>query len=119
MQQRAKKELDQERQVVEAVVSKAGGLVEEQQCIDIRRWHRERLLEPDKKFTWYWEDEERVASVNVEVKPELVILTYEVRVPDEKSERKDPVLLTLGVKFSACNYGGRPRPWFICPIRRM
>jgi hypothetical protein len=102
-------------------VRKKKDLVGNRQCIDIRAWHRNKLLEPapnkDKEFTWEWKNgDQRVLSISVEVRPDLpLILRYEVRVPDDKSERREPIQLRVGISFSPCHYGGRSRPWFLCP----
>ena len=96
-------------------------LVGNRQCIDIRAWHRSRLLEgapnTDKSFTWESENgNHRVPSISVQVRPGLpLILRYEVRVPDDKSEQRKPIQLRVAISFSACHYGGRSRPWFHCP----
>ena len=53
-------------------MSNAKDLVGDRQFIDIREWHRAKLLEPcagkDKEFTLHWEGGEWVRSVSVEVK---------------------------------------------------
>ena len=90
-------------------------MVGERQHIDVRKWDREKLLEPNSEFNWYWRNEESlVTSVSVEVKPALLILRYEVLVPDEKPEGKEHRQLRIGLGSSSCNYGGR-RLWFFCP----
>ena len=96
-------------------------LVGDRQFIDIREWHQNKLLEPvpntDKEFTWECKNSDRrVLSISVEVRPGLpLILRYEVLVADEKSERRRPIQLRVGISFSPCHYGGRSRPWFLCP----
>jgi hypothetical protein len=103
------------------IVRRKKDLVGDRQCLDIREWHRNKLLEPapdkDKGFTWeLGNGEQRVLSISVEVRPELpLILRYEVRTPGDKSERIEAIQLRVGISFSPCHYRGRPRPWFLCP----
>jgi hypothetical protein len=100
-------------------VSNAKDLVGDRQFIDIREWHRAKLLEPspgkDKEFTLHWEGGEWVRSVSVEVKPEQVVLSYQDRLPGDKPEWRE-TREWVDLSFSSCNYGGRRRPWFICPM---
>jgi hypothetical protein len=100
-------------------VSDAKDLVRDRQFIDIREWHRAKLAEPspgkDKEFTLRWESGEWVRSVSVEVKPEQVVLSYQDRLPGDKPVWRD-TKEWVGLSFSSCNYGGRRRPWFICPM---
>jgi hypothetical protein len=102
---------------VEAIVSNAKDLVGDRQFIDIREWHRAKLLEPgpdkDKKFTLRWKGGVCVPSVSVEVKPEQVVLSYQVRELGDKTEWRE-MREWVGLSFSSCNYGGRSRPWFTC-----
>ena len=57
-------------------------LVETCRSIDIRQWQRQRLLEPESRFSWCWQEAGvTVASINVQVKTELVVLTYKARWP--------------------------------------
>jgi hypothetical protein len=100
-------------------VSDAKDLVGDRQFIDIREWHRAKLLEPspgkNREFTLRWEGGEWITSVSVEVKPELVELSYRDRLPGDKPEWRE-TREWVGLSFSSCNYGGRRRPWFICPM---
>jgi hypothetical protein len=105
---------------VEAIVSNAKDLVGDRQSIDIREWHRAKLLEPspgkEKEFTIHWKGNEPIPSVSVEVEPEQVLLSYQDRLPGDKPEWRETREL-VGLSFSSCNYGGRRRPWFICPMQ--
>ena len=82
---------------------------------------RNKLLGPaqdnDVEFTWVLENgDQRVVSMSVEVRRQLpLILRYEIRGADDKSEHREPVQLRVGMGFSPCHYGGRSRPWFLCP----
>lgn len=100
-------------------MSNAKDLVGDRQFIDIREWHRAKLLEPspgkDKEFTLRWESGEWVRSVSVEVKPEQVVLSYQDRLPGDKPVWRE-TREWVGLSFSSCNYGGPRRPWFICPM---
>lgn len=83
-------------------------------AIDVRRWKRDGLLNPNQSFGWQWShDGEVVASIRVRTEPGRVILTYRHRSGgDEWKDESYPIQLD----WSACNFGGE-RPWFICPAR--
>ena len=88
-------------------------LVETCRSIDIRQWQRQRLLEPESRFSWCWQEAGvTVASINVQVKTELVVLTYKARWPGREWQDIDE---RIGLSFSSCHYGGQ-RPWFVCPM---
>ena len=53
-----------------------------------------------------------VASINVQVKTELVVLTYKARWPGQEWQDIDE---RIGLSFSSCHYGGQ-RAWFVCPM---
>ena len=59
--------------------SDADGFVESYLRIDVRRWRREGLLEPNRRFSYCWSKKEAVAdfTVNVEVRGDVVVLIYE------------------------------------------
>lgn len=80
--------------------------------IDIRRWKRDGLLDPNQSFGWHWSrNGENVASINVQTEPGQVILTYRHRRGGEEWKDKSyPVRLD----WTHCNFGGK-RPWFLCP----
>lgn len=104
---------------MEAVVSYAKDLVGDRQFIDIREWHRAKLLEPspgkNREFTLRLEGGEWITSISVEVKPEQVVLSYQDRLPGDKPEWRE-LREWVDLSFSSCNYGGQRRPWFICPM---
>lgn len=80
--------------------------------IDVRRWQRDRLLEPWQAFRWRWHrDGETLASINVHTEQGRVMLTYRYRLyGGEWEDKAMPVSLT----WTPCNYGDK-RPWFRCP----
>ena len=82
--------------------------------IDVRRWKRDGLLDPDQSFGWQWSrDDEVVASIRVRTESDRLILTYRHR--NNGSDWKDesyPVYLD----WTPCPLGGL-RPWFLCPAR--
>ena len=83
--------------------------------LDVRRWQRERLLEPGHYFNRQWlVNGEAVASISVRIQPGRVVLSYKHRRNDEDAwqSKEYPVWLD----WTYCNYGGR-RPWFLCPAR--
>ena len=52
-----------------------------------------------------------VAAINVQVKTELVVLTYKALCLGREWQDIDE---RIGLSFSSCHYGGQ-RPWFVCP----
>ena len=79
--------------------------------IDVRRWHREGILQAGRAGGWQWTDAEtgdRLASIGYRSDGGSVTLSYSID--------GHPLAQTLRLTQSVCNYGGA-RPWFICPIR--
>ena len=82
--------------------------------IDVRRWARDGLLEPGRRFGWQWTiDGEKVASIQAQVEHGQVRLIYRSRDYGDEWESHDyPVRLRL----QPCHYGGY-RQWFACPAQ--
>jgi len=92
----------------------ANDTVEDYRSLDIRRLKRDGLLTPGSNFGWKWtRDEETVASINIKVEFNQVILNYRYRSYGEEWQSIEyPVQLTR----TECHLGGE-RPWFICPAK--
>ncbi len=88
--------------------------VEDCQSVDVRRWHRERLLQPGTSLSVTWTDAsgQKTAEIRVHVSFESVRLVYRFQSVGE-SEWQD-VEETVPLDRTHCNYGG-VRPWFRCP----
>src|SRR3712207_2963768 len=91
--------------------------VEECRGLDVRRLHREGLLESGRRFSWSWSRAGRqVASIAGVVlgasRPERVVLLFRHRSGPgaEWEDAQQPVELD----WTPCNFGGE-RPWFLCP----
>jgi hypothetical protein len=83
--------------------------------IDIRRWHKQKLLIPNQKFTTSWSQQnEMVSAISVETNTDQIVLSYTIR--DENNNKQK---LKYGIKLSwlACHFGGL-RPWFHCPAQK-
>src|SRR5215216_4685911 len=81
--------------------------------LDVRRLHREGLLQSGNLFSWSWfRAGQEVASISALVYQDKVVLSYRhrSRLGGEGEEVKEPVSL----EWTACNFGGE-RPWFACP----
>ena len=88
-------------------------LVTSCRSLDVRRLHREGLLQPDTFCGWAWLNSagEQEAYIGVQVAGDGVKLTYRYRFGGgEWQDVREPVDLS----WTPCNYGGR-RPWFRCP----
>lgn len=82
--------------------------------LDIRRWQRGGLLEPDRTFGWQWSrNGETIASITVTPVRDRVILKYRHKRGDE--EWKDECY-PVRIGWTPCHYGGS-RAWFICPAQ--
>jgi hypothetical protein len=82
-------------------------IVEEYHRIDIREWHRQKLLRPG-RFEWVCSEQ---LSVTVEVNLDRVLLKYGLQKPNRKPEKVEQQVY---LDYSPCHYGGE-RPWFRCP----
>ena len=77
---------------LEATVGNTKDLVGDRQRIDIQRWHRKKLLEPGKVIIHEWKNPDlSVISINVEVRPELLVLQYGARPPGDQSEARETI----------------------------
>lgn len=80
--------------------------------LDVRKIQRDGCLKPGRSLNWTWSrNGEKVASIDIQVDTDRVILSYRQR--DHNGEWQDkryPVRLT----WTACHYGGQ-RAWWLCP----
>ena len=77
--------------------------------LDIRKITRKGLLVPGNSFSWQWLVCKReVASINIQVDLQSVMLSYRVKSADELVEQR------VQTQTSPCNLGGQ-RQWFTCP----
>jgi len=99
--------------------SDAKGEIDHVRFVDVRRWHRDGLLEPRDGpdwscnfHNWNWKrDGKTVASISFDTKPGQVILKYSHRRPGQDWQS---IHQTVMLDYTPCNYG-RERPWFLCP----
>jgi hypothetical protein len=80
-------------------------------CIDVRRWKRDGMLSPGARFHWQWAMEgEVMGSIRVRVEVERIVLVYRLRASGGNWRPvEEPVRLT----YTPCNFGGQ-RVWFQC-----
>ncbi len=81
--------------------------------LDVRRFHREGLLQPGAAGSLVWQNDaaDPQSSIGVQVGRDHVTLRYRSRYPGgEWQDVTEPVHLT----WTTCHYGGS-RPWFRCP----
>lgn len=79
--------------------------------IDVRRWHREGMLQPGRSGTWEWIDPDtgkRTATIGYRAGDGFVHLDYSID--------GNPSGQRITLDATGCNYGGK-RKWFVCPIR--
>ncbi len=90
----------------------AANCTDDYRQLDVRRWQRDGLLASGRAFGWNWtRNGETIASIQVRIEPDRVILTYRHRSGDGDWKAEEyPVRLA----WTPCTYGGR-RAWFICP----
>ncbi len=80
--------------------------------INIQSWQRGGILKPGYTFSTSWKRHgETIASINVRVEIDRVILNYRHRKGGAEWKNEEyPVMLD----WTPCTYGGR-RAWFLCP----
>jgi hypothetical protein len=95
----------------------AGGRATCESCasIDVRRWHRERRLQPGQFFSCSWSyGGAPSGAISVRSDADAVVLVYRARgllTEWEDIEQRVPITWT------ACHFGGQ-RPWFVCSVYR-
>jgi hypothetical protein len=83
------------------------------QPLDVRKLSRAGLLSPGKAFGWQWtEDDQQVASIQLRVAVDHVMLRYRARQNGLWQPMEYPVFL----EWTSCNLGGQ-RAWFRCPAK--
>lgn len=82
--------------------------------IDVRRWHREKLLNPNQSFACQWACNEKItSSIRVNVETEHITLSYRHKISNNDwVDLSYPVFIV----WTSCNYGNK-RPWFLCPTK--
>src|SRR5215813_12861402 len=81
--------------------------------LDVRLWHRDRLLRAGRTFDSQWTRAgQQLASIKVTVESGRAILSYGYRVNDGDAWK--PTSYAVRIEWTRCNYGGT-RPWFRCP----
>ena len=77
--------------------------------LDIRKITRKGLLVPGNSFSWQWlVCQQEVASINIQVDFESMVLSYQMKSTDEVVEQR------VQTQTSPCHFGGQ-RHWFTCP----
>lgn len=90
----------------------AGETTEDYRTLDVRRLQREGLLEPGRNFLWQWSVENKtIASINVTVEHNRLILDYRHRSGNEEWQKKH---YPINLSWTPCHFGSS-RAWFICP----
>ena len=81
--------------------------------IDVRRLHRDKLLQPGRRFSWSWpRNGEPTGNISIETEDDAIVLDYRTR--RNGAEWKD-IRQRIPITWTACALGGR-RPWFICAV---
>ena len=76
--------------------------------LDIRKLHREKLLNPGTRITSTWSTGGNVHSrISATAFDDCLVLDY--------SHNGEPVKQTISFSWTQCNYGGK-RIWFCCPF---
>jgi ribosomal protein S14 len=85
--------------------------IEEHGRLDIRFFHKNKLLRPGLSFPFHWTRGGKTSG-NIQIKIEngYLILTYRCTRYEESEDVQEKVYLA----WTPCNYGGE-RPWFRCP----
>jgi hypothetical protein len=90
----------------------AKNTVENYRCLDINRWHHEKVLYEGNVFSCAWyQKEEKIAFILVAVKSDYVVLDYRYRSGKDAWKRES---YRVYLSATDCNLGGQRR-WFLCP----
>jgi len=82
--------------------------------IDVRRWHREGLLDSGRYFSWAWTcGGEPSGSINVRTEWDAVVLMYRAR--SSGASEWQSIEQRVPITWTACHLGGR-RPWLVCSV---
>ena len=80
--------------------------------LDVRRLQRKGLLEPEKKFNWYWKSGNQIIkTIHVHSEKNKIVLSYKLR---SNSNKWKDVSYPIYLGWTWCNYGNY-RAWFFCP----
>jgi len=81
-------------------------------AIDVRRWHRDRLLRPGRAFSWTrFHGDESVWEIEVAVGVDALMLIFEWR--RRGASEWTRACHRVPVVWTRCHLGGA-RPWFLC-----
>jgi hypothetical protein len=97
-------------------MARPGGrtICENCRSIDVRRWHREGLLQAGQLFPYSWQyGEEPFGGIRVSTEADAAILMFRAK-NWQDSDWKDVEQRVL-ITWTECHLGGR-RPWFVCPV---
>jgi len=95
--------------------------VEDVRSVDVRRWHRDGLLEGRDdagavtRHRWRWTDAagRPTASITFDTRPDDVTLLYR----QTSRERATDIRQRVALAWMPLHFGGA-RPWFVCPLCR-
>ena len=83
--------------------------------LDVRAINRAGLLTPGRCCSWQWSrGPETVASINLRVESDSVLLNYRNRSPHHHGGKWEPMSYAVRLAWSPCGFGGR-RAWWLCP----
>lgn len=83
--------------------------------LDLRAIKRAGLLTPGRCASWQWSrGAETVASINLRVESDSVVLDYRNRSPHHHGGEWEPLSYTVRLAWTPCGFGGR-RAWWLCP----
>ncbi len=85
--------------------------IEDYRTIDIRRWHREKLLIPGQSFLVKWTHNGK--SIHVNIESQQISLSYRHH---DSNDNCIELNYSIYLSWSFCYYGNK-RPWFLCPIK--
>ena len=84
--------------------------------LDLRAIKRAGLLTPGRCASWQWSrGAETVASINLRVESDSVVLDYRNRSPHHHGGEWEPLSYTVRLAWTPCGFGGR-RAWWLCAL---
>lgn len=92
------------------MISTTRKIVDNYPSIDVRRWHREGLLQRGRAFGWRWAGDDAALDVVAQVKSDYVALSYRFTGYGWSPE----FFSIIRLDATRCHFG-RDRDWFLCP----
>ena len=90
----------------------AKNTTEDLYALDVRRLHRNGVLEPHQSYWWHWEHDDVVRySACIHSNVDHIVLAHQRIIGDQMPQQQR---YRVYLQWTGCHHGGQ-RPWFLCP----